>query len=39
MLALSETKLIGNGEVSCKVNGITRGVQEIERGREGATFW
>ena len=37
MLALTETKLNRNGEVSwCGVNGIIEGVQEIERGREGA---
>ena len=36
MLALTETKLKGNGEVSwCGVNGITAGVQEMERAREG----
>ena len=36
MVALAETKLKGNGEVSwCGVNGIIAGVQEIERAREG----
>ena len=36
MLALTGTKLKGNGEVSwCGVNGIIAGVQEMERAREG----
>ena len=34
LLALTETKLKGNGEVLwCEVNGIIAGVQEIERAR------
>ena len=36
LLALTETKLKGKGEVSwCGVNGIIAGVQEMERPREG----
>ena len=36
LLALTETKLKRNGEVSwCGVNGIIVGVQEMERAREG----
>ena len=36
LLALTETKLKGNGEVSwCRVNGILAGDQEMERAREG----
>ena len=36
MLALTETKLKGNGEVSwCGANGIIASVQEIERARKG----
>ena len=36
LLALTETKLKGKGEVSwCGVNGIISGVQEMERAREG----
>ena len=36
LLALMETKLEGNGEVSwCGVNGISASVQEMERAREG----
>ena len=36
LLALTETKLKGKGEVSwCRVNGIISGVQEMERAREG----
>ena len=36
LLALTETKLKGNGEVSwCGVNGIIAGVHEMERTREG----
>ena len=36
MLALTETKFKGEGEVSwCGVNGIISGVQEMERAREG----
>ena len=36
LLALTETKLKGNGEISwCGVNGITSGVQEMERARKG----
>ena len=39
MLALIETKLKGNGEVSwCGVNGIIAGVQEIERAREAVVI-
>ena len=39
MLALTETKLKGKGGVSWYgVNGITAGVQEIERGREGVAI-
>ena len=35
MLALTETKLKGNGEVSwCGVNDIITGVQEMKRARE-----
>ena len=35
LLALKETKLKGNGEVSwCEVNGIIASVQEMERARE-----
>ena len=34
-LALTETKLKGNGEVSwCEVNGIIAGVREMEKARE-----
>ena len=34
-LALTKTKLKGNGEVSwCGINGIITGVQEMERARE-----
>ena len=32
-LALTETKLKGNGEVWCGVKGIIAGVQEMERAR------
>ena len=36
LLALSETKLKGNGEVSWRrVNGIIAGVRKMERAREG----
>ena len=36
LLALTETKLKGNGEVSgCGVNDIIAGVHEMERAREG----
>ena len=36
MLALMETKLKGNGEVSWYgINGIIAGVREMERAREG----
>ena len=39
LLTLTETKLIGNEEVSCcGVNGITVGVQEMERAREGVAI-
>ena len=39
LLALTETKLRGNGEVSwCGVNGIITSVQEMERAREGMTI-
>ena len=39
LLALTETKLKGNGEVSLRgVNSITTGVQEIERAREGVVI-
>ena len=39
LLALTETKLKGNGEVSwCGVNGIMAGVQEIERAKEGVAI-
>ena len=34
LLALIETKLKGNIEVCCGVNGIIAGVQEVERARE-----
>ena len=38
LLALTETKLKGEGEVSwCGVNGIIAGVQERERARGGAS--
>ena len=40
LLALMNTKLKGNGEVSwCGVNGIIAGVQEMERAREEMTNW
>ena len=36
LLALTEKKLKGNGEVSwCGINGIIAGIQEMERAREG----
>ena len=36
MLALTETKLKGKGEISwCGVNVVFAGVQEMERAREG----
>ena len=36
LLALTETKLKGKGEISwCGVKGIIAGVQEMERAREG----
>ena len=39
LLALTTTKLKGNGEVSwCGVNGNIAGVQEMERAREGVTI-
>ena len=39
LLALTETKLKGNGEVPwCRVNGIIAGVQEMERAREGVAI-
>ena len=39
LLALTETKLKGEGEVSwCKVNGIISGVQEMERARKGVSI-
>ena len=39
LLALTETKLKGNGEVSwCGVNGIIAGIQEMERAREGVAI-
>ena len=39
LLALTETKLKGNGEVSwCRINGIIAGVKEMERGREGVAI-
>ena len=39
LLALTEMKLKGNGEVSwCGVNGIIAGVQEMERTREGVAI-
>ncbi|MCQ7056741.1 hypothetical protein, partial [Clostridioides difficile] len=39
LLALTETKLKGNGEVSwCGVNGIIAGVEEMERAREGVAI-
>ena len=38
LLAFTETKLKGNGEVSwCGVNSIIAGVQEMERAREGVS--
>ena len=39
LLALTETKLKGNREVSwCGVNGIIAGVQEMERAWEGVVI-
>ena len=39
LVALTETKLKGNGEVSwCEVNGIIADVQEMERAREGVAI-
>ena len=39
LLALTETKLKGKGEVSpCGVNGIIAGIQEMERAREGVAI-
>ena len=39
LLALSETKLKGNREVSCcGVNGIIAGVQEMERARDAVAI-
>ena len=39
LLALAETKLEGEGEVSwVEVNGIISGVQEMERAREGVAI-
>ena len=39
LLALIETKLKGNGKVSwCRLNGITAGVKEMERAREGVAI-
>ena len=39
LLALTKTKLKGNGEVSwCGVNGILTGVQETERDKEGVAI-
>ena len=39
LLALTETKLKGNGEVSwCGVNDIITGVQEMKRAREGVAI-
>ena len=39
LLALTETKFKGNGEVSWfGVNGIIAGVQEMERAREGVAI-
>ena len=39
LLALKETKLKGNGEVSCcGVNGIIASIQEMERAREGVAI-
>ena len=39
LLALTETKVKGNGEVSWRgVNGIITGVQEMERAREGVAI-
>ena len=36
LIALAETKLKGNGEVSwCGVNGIIAGVPEMEKARKG----
>ena len=36
LVALTETKLKGNGEVSgCEINGIISCIQEMERAREG----
>ena len=38
-LALMETKMKGNGEVSwCGVNAIIAGVQDMERAREGVAI-
>ena len=39
LLALTETKLKGNGKVTWSgVNGIIAGVQEMERAREGVAI-
>ena len=39
LLALTEMKLKGNGEVSwCEVNGIIASIQEME-AREGVAIW
>ena len=39
LLALTETKLKGNGEISwCGVNGIIEDVQEIKKAREGVAI-
>ena len=39
LLALTKTKLKGNGEVSwCVLNGIIAGVLEMERAREGVAI-
>ena len=39
LLALTETKLEGNGEVQWRgMSGIVEGVQEIERARESVGF-
>ena len=39
LIALTKTKLKGNGEVSwCGVNDIIAGVQEMERAREGVAI-
>ena len=38
LLALTETKLKGNGEIWCGVNCIIASIQEMERAREGVAI-